>query len=197
MDLIELLQRADCAAGIALDIQGRSQPYLAVVSNNQDPENKRRIKAVSPANPSLETYWIRRLATAPAVDEPLPKVGQTVLVVSIDGVETNQVYIPLCNDTNPPLDKVNPQLDYQRNVEGDYTLNGVKNITITTASGTKIKLDEDGNVSIEGNSLMIDADVEINGDLAIAGSSVSINGKQIATVGAPDSRGDLLTARGW
>lgn len=214
MNLIELLSAAEKASGIAMDLQGRNVfPYLSVVSNNDDPEGKRRIKVVNPANPGLESEWLRRLSSTFKLDEPLPKVGQTVMVFSVDGIDVAGWYLQGLNNTNPPLDKEDPKLDYRFDVEGKYdlnveqdmTLNGAKNITINTASGNQVIIDETGNISItaaanitvDATTLTIDADVEINGNLALSSSSVDINGSQIASVGAVDGRGDSLITKGW
>ncbi|MBE9110314.1 hypothetical protein IQ273_12915 [Nodosilinea sp. LEGE 07298] len=200
MNLLELLSQAEKASGIALDLRDRNPfAYLAIVSNNEDELGRRRIKVVNPANPSLESHWIRRLSTTFKLDEPLPKVGQTVLVFSSDGVDTNGWYLPCVNDINPPFEKDNPQLDYRYDIEGKHELNitGTSETTVgeayslngasvtITAGGAMIAIGSGGDITITGGS------ININGDVAITGSG-TINGKEIAVVGAVDSRGDAL-----
>ncbi|MBW4483029.1 MAG: hypothetical protein KME14_10835 [Tildeniella torsiva UHER 1998/13D] len=204
MDILSLLSHAEKAAGVALDLRDRNPfAYLAVVSNNEDELGRRRIKVVNPANPSLESHWIRRLSTTFKLDEPLPKVGQTVLVFSSDGIDTNGWYLPCINDINPPFDKTDPKLDYRYDIEGKHQLNiaGTSETTVgsaysldgdsitITAGGSMIAISSGGNITITGGN------ISINGDIAISGSA-RINGKDIAVVGALDTRGDSLTTSG-
>ncbi|MEA5447577.1 hypothetical protein VB780_03285 [Leptolyngbya sp. CCNP1308] len=204
MDLLSLLSQAEKASGIALDLRDRNPfAYLAIVSNNEDELGRRRIKVVNPANPSLETHWIRRLSTTFKLDEPLPKVGQTVLVFSSDGIDTNGWYLPCVNDINPPFEKDNPQLDYRYDIEGKHQLNiaaasettvgesyslDAGSITIT-AGGSTISISSGGDITITGDS------ISINGDVTITGSA-SINGKDITVVGGVDSDGDTIVSSG-
>jgi hypothetical protein len=221
MNLLELLNQAEKASSIAMDLRGRNpSAYLAVVSNNDDPEGKRRIKVVNPANPSLETYWLRRLSSTVKIDEPMPRVGQTVIVFSIDGVDLNGFYLPCVNDVNPPFDKASPQNDYRFDIEGKHQLNiaGTSDTTVggkfTLDVGGIIDIDGGAAVTVDGNSIALRAGgstiaisstgqvsitssgtFTINANVAITGSA-SINGKAIAVIGAVDSRGDALVTSG-
>jgi phage baseplate assembly protein gpV len=204
MNLIELLGHAERASSIAMDLRGRNpSAYLGVVSNNEDELGKRRIKVVNPANPSLETHWIRRLSTTHKLDEPLPKVGQTVIVFCVDGVDVNAWYLPCVNDVNPPFDKASPQDDYRFDIEGKHQLNvaGTSDTTVgaaysleagsitINAGGSTIAISSTGDVTITADN------ISINGDVVITGSA-SINGKDIAVVGAVDSAGHPLVTSG-
>jgi|694.fasta_scaffold01920_13 phage baseplate assembly protein V len=200
MSFLSRLTELQDTAKFANSLIGRNiAPYLAIVSNNNDPDNRRRIKVVNPANPQLETHWIRRLDTTQGKDEPLPKIGQTVLVLCIDGVDTNAFYLYCVNDTNPPLNKNNVVEDFMYNLDGSYTITADRTITLQTASGGVITVNTNGSVSVQSPSTvtLTAPTINITGNVSITGSSVAINGQQIATVGAPDSRGDVLTGKGW
>lgn len=231
--IFDIWLTAEKASQIALDQQGRHQyPVLAIVTNTSDPENKRRIKVSLPSSPGLESDWLRRLLPYPQVDPPLPAVGQTVLILYVDGVETNGFYLSTVNATNPPRSKDSVQNDYSEGIPGnreieiagdddltvnqnvntsageDITVKAGKSIRFQTDSGAYLELSEAGLVMLGdafghkwtlggagGNAWVWDA----NGASiqVVNASNYSINGHQIATVGAIDTHGDTITNRGW
>lgn len=203
MELFKSLNLAMAGAKHGLDLEGRAyMPYLAIVTANDDPQNRRRIKASDPAAPSLETDWLRRLQHHPSIDPPLPKIGQTVLVLSIDGDPLNGWYLLCCNDTNPVLPKANPQDDLHEVVvgdkdertDGDRIINVGQSLTLKNDAGASITLAASGNVVITdaaGNS------INLASGITFGTSSLVVGGKQIATVGALDSRSDTIVQKGW
>jgi Type VI secretion system/phage-baseplate injector OB domain len=250
-NIFEILNQSRLANQIALDQQGRMPyPTLAVVTQNQDDQNKRRIKVSFPSSPTLESDWIRRLDIAPGVDANLPPINSTVIVFFVDGLESNGYYLPIINDTNPPKDKGDVVNDYSsaipgnRTVEvgGDESLKVEKsmnievggNINTTTPDSVNFDSSKGFNVSSERdimmtclNALVLQAStylrlqagpanyIELGADgtskvsgnwvFNMGGSTISfvncggmsINGKQIAVVGATDSRGDTLVTKGY
>ncbi|MEH1803216.1 MAG: phage baseplate assembly protein V [Nostoc sp.] len=153
-NIFEILNQSSRANQIALDQQGRMPyPTLAIVTNNKDDQNKRRIKVSFPSSPSLESDWIRRLDIAPRVDANLPPINSTVLILFVDGLESNAYYLPIINDTNPPKDKEDIVNDYYSsipgsknvsvngtdtlNVSGEVAINSEKSITSTTTEDVK------------------------------------------------------------
>ncbi|MBD2256645.1 phage baseplate assembly protein V [Pseudanabaena sp. FACHB-2040] len=202
-EIFSLLHQSQRANQLALDQEGRAvYPYLAIVSDNNDPQNRRRIKCVSPHSPGIQTDWLRRLQSASGFDPPLPAVGQTVIVFSIDGAELNGWYLQVVNDTNPPLPKSSAQDDLYSQVpgrqdertEGDRIVRVGKSLTFQNDAGASITLAANGNVVIQdaaGNSM------NLAGGIAFSTSSLSVAGKQIATVGSVDSDGDTTISRGW
>ena len=173
MDLISLLASLSDLPNAVNDFSNRNiSAYLGMVSNNQDRENKRRVKVVNPANPKLETHWLRRINVTRNEDNPLPLVGQTVIVFSVDGVDTNGWYLPLNNNTNPPYSKASPQDDYHFRVDGHYTLTIGNDVTVTTDSGTSLIMDSSGNVNITAaNSMNLEAS-----DITLEASQINLNG---------------------
>nr|WP_322686607.1 phage baseplate assembly protein V [Nostoc sp. DedQUE07]MDZ8133228.1 phage baseplate assembly protein V [Nostoc sp. DedQUE07] len=242
-NIFEILNQSQKANQIALDQQGRvPYPTLAAVTTNIDPQNKRRIKVSLPSSPSLESDWIRRLDISPGVDANLPPINSTVLILFVDGLESNGYYLPIINDTNPPKDKEDVVNDYYSsipgsknvsvsgtntlNVSGELAINSEKSITSTATEDVKayskrnifmqalqaitlsaaqyvllqagtwaFKLYSNGTSEMSGGVLTINC-----GGFGLAFtncSTMSINGKQIATVGATDSRGDTIISKGW
>jgi uncharacterized protein involved in type VI secretion and phage assembly len=235
MDLLNLLHSASEASKVALDSKDRvPYPSLAIVVDNKDPENKRRIRVSLPSNPGLSSYWYRQLTPFKGVDLPLPDIGQTVLVLFADGDINQGYFLAFENATNPPQDKGNITDDYYEKIKGD------KNLEI---SGDKIsKISGDSKAEIEGEHTL-DAQKAIaltaqtfltifakqylrlqagasnfielgaNGDSRVGGnwvidlnsasisftnaSSITINGKEIAVVGARTDDNQVIVDKGW
>lgn len=199
--LFSALYQAQAGAVHGLDMVGRSNyPTLAVVTANEDPQGRRRIKVSDPVAPSLESDWVRRLQPFPGFDPPLPKVGSTVIVFYIDGVVTNGWYLQCVNNTNPPLDKASPLDDLhsavpgERNdrTNGNQVINVGKSLTLKNDAGASITLTEGGDVVITDSS---GGSISLSGGIDISTSSLTKDGVEVALLGATDNRGhDLVTS---
>ncbi len=159
-NLIELLHNSQKVNQIALDSQGRSPyPTLGVVVKNEHPEKKRMIKVALASSPQLESDWLRRVSTTPFVDEPLPIIGQTVLVLWADGLETNGYFLTVNNLTNPPRDKEDIIKDYSAEIPGNKSIlvNGDDGLTVkgevkvNSEKSVTTKADEDCKVEVKRN----------------------------------------------
>lgn len=234
MDLIKMLSGVESAIRTTEDMANReTQAYLGVVTNNLDGTNTRKVKVLNPSNPTLESHWLRRLDITKGQDAPIPDIGQTVLVISVEGSSTNGFYLPFCNDTNPAHDKESAADDYSFKGQGNYNVQVEKSITFTTRSGCSLKLFDDGNVEItaaetikmQGKQIDLEADtitniksplINLAGNIVstnytggagsaqfsgnfeiINATDVSINNKQVATIGAVDDENDALVTKGW
>jgi hypothetical protein len=145
--IFEILHNSDRASKFALDLENRELfPTIAVVTNNKDPDNQRRIKVALPASPGLESDWIRPLQTSPNLDPPLPQIGSTVLYLSVDGT-LNNWYLNCINDTNPPLEKEDPVNDHRERTPGKRILDVVKDFAIKVLKN--LFIDADGNINIK------------------------------------------------
>ena len=247
--IFEILSQSQRANQLALDMEGRAMyPTLGIVVNNQDPENRRRVKVTTANNPGLESRWLTRLVDCPYIDYPVPNIGQTVLVFYIEGLDTQGCYISLLNDTNPTYSTESPLQDQKQEipgnryqtvlgdnseeisgnntqsvdgdvnlttegakeerVEGAINISGGSTITITNDSGASITLGNGGQVIVTdsaGRSLRLGGSVsndnvwDLNGFplKLINATSFTVNGSELATVGAVDNRGDVLVDRGW
>lgn len=201
--LFQAAHQAQASARLAADLESRAiAPYLAIVTNNDDPQGQRRLRASDPVMPGLETYWLRRLVVAPRLDSPVPDVGSTVLVLSVDGDPVNGWWMECMNDTNPPLKKSDPLQDLHSDVRGeqvervgkDLSISVGESLTLRNDAGASITLAASGNVIIEDSS---GNKMTLAGGITFSTGSLQVGGKQIATVGAPDTRNDILTDRGW
>lgn len=199
--LFESLYQSQKGSQYGLDMEGRAtMPYLAVVTTNEDPTGRRRIKVSDPVAPSLETDWIRRILSSPSYDPPLPAIGSTVIIFSIDGDVTNGWYLQCVNDTNPPLSKETPLDDLHTVIageqddrtEGNRVIRVGKSLTLQTDSGASIELSETGDIVIRSGS---GDSITLNGGIQLT-STVSIGGKDVAVVGGKDSDQDSITVSG-
>lgn len=247
MDLFAALQRLERLSPLLEQLEGRiigAQP--AQVTNNDDPENRRRVRVRLAKNPDLESDWIDRQIASPSDDPPVPKVGQTVIVNFYDGDPHRGYYTgAVLNAKNTPQETDNPLIDSARVIEGDRAENiqgndrqiigsdrtiqvgkdGLvtvgKKLRLQNAAGAFVELHENGAAivgGIAGGTVVLggltaglgypsDMVITAAGPLVInlAGNplqilnaaAASINGQQIATIGAIDTDGDTLTSRGW
>ena len=149
--IFEILADSAKANKIALDLDSRvSLPMLAIVSANNDPDNKRRIKINLPSSPSLESDWLYRLTPNPDLDSPVPKIGQTVMALFQDGVETEGFYSCIQNATNPAISSDEPLIDHVESTKGKRLIDTVKDLLITVAGKWSAQIT--GNINIRSNS---------------------------------------------
>lgn len=202
-DIFDILHQSQTANQRSLDQTGRVvYPVLCSVTDNADPEHKRRIRVSDPAKPGLNSDWLRRSLDCPYLDPPLPPVGSTVLCFFVEGNELNGWYQSCVNATNPPLDKVNEQLGYAIEVPGErrdrtreaHEVSVGKSLTLTTDSGASITLTESGAIELRsagGVVMVLDADIQITA------TDVQIQGKSAIVLGSVDSGGDINNSRGY
>lgn len=196
-------------ASNAAEISNR--PFGAVkgiVTANDDPDGKRRIKATIAAMPGIDTPWLERLKIIPGLDANIPEIGSTVLILFEENDFLNGLWIPIENTVSPPQTKNNRLLDWWLNVPGIIQIFASDNSVDIEMKDGKITINANviinGNVSIVGD-VDIEGDISIEGDLFLTSdtieilnaNSVSINNKQISTVGAVDQAGHALVNRGW
>ena len=166
-DLIfERLHQAKAAGNIAADMQGRSPFFsIGIVTRTDDPTNKRRVKVTLQSKGGrTETDWLNRLVASPFDDPPIPRIGQTVGVLFIDGNPHRGVYFgALTNATNVERDLGDPVKDDGRTIEGDQTeaieksrTTTVKQDDLLTVNGT-LTINADGSITIAGATVQITA----------------------------------------
>lgn len=218
--IFALLNSAAAAAQQTVELNGRSIfIQRAIVTNNNDPDGQRRIKvALASKGGQLESNWMQRCNIAPGVDEPLPKRGQTVLVMSVEGNPHDGVWLGvITNNPNPALDKPDAIADRYQEIDGesktttgaDYKVNCGKSIRLQNSAGAYLELNEAGFVVLGdayGHKWTLGSGTGGSGwewDAANASINIvnaadfQINGKTVTTLGAIDSRGDSLVQRGW
>jgi hypothetical protein len=153
--ILGALHQATEASKDAMDSRQRAMvPYLAIVTNNVDPQGLRRVKVTTPQAPGIETPWLRRVLTAPHQDPPLPDIGQTVLVLSIDGDPMNGWFMTANNLANPPQGKGNPVADFWDIVKGDRHLTTQGNLTEKVGQNRDLLTNESVTDRAEDNHLI-------------------------------------------
>lgn len=206
------LKAASEATNTVRDIEGRNLTLnRAIVTDNNDPEGKRRVKvSLASKGGELQSNWVRRLNFAPYIDEPLPATGQTVIVAAIDGNPHDLIYFGVqTNDTNQPLSKADAVEDSKTETPGNNTIHCGKSLRLTNDAGCYLELSETGTVilgdayghvwTLGGGTGGAVWSWNANGaNINIVNASdMTINGKTIATVGAKDTRNDTIIERGW
>lgn len=183
-NIFGLLKDSRRANQVALDMEGRS-PFCtpAIVTDNTDPLNKRRIKvALQSKGGKVQTDWLYRLTPDPYSDPPLPRVGQTVAIMFFEGDAHSGCYLGvLTNDPNPERSSDAPILDDARLIEGDRIAKVSKNDSQrveenqTIAVGKQLKLQNDAGASLtlheSGAVILQDA---FNNKLVLGGSSAGL-----------------------
>lgn len=159
---LELLTNAQKASQVAQDQQGRTPyPTLGICTENNDPEDRRRIKVALPSSPQVSSYWINRLVIQPNFDPPMPVVGQTVMVFFVDGLEDQGYYFQLFNDTNPARSKGDAIKDLSEEIPGKKDVSikeddslAVEGKITTNGGDIEIASEKDINAEVKGNILM-------------------------------------------
>lgn len=143
-DLLKLLADSQRTVQIANDQKGKAlYPTLGVVTANNDPDGKRRIKVALPHSPQVESYWFRKLVINKDSDCAVPDVGQTVFIFFADGIETDGYYLQIYNDTNPTKDKNDPLNDHVEGIKGERNITVSKKNTLT--------VDDDSELNVSGD----------------------------------------------
>jgi hypothetical protein len=202
-EIFGVLHQSQTANQRSIDQTGRVvYPVLCSVTDNADPEHKRRIRVSDPAKPGLNSDWLRRSLDCPYLDPPLPPVGSTVLCFFVEGNELNGWYQSCVNATNPPLDKVDEQLGYAIEVPGErrdrtretHDISVGKSLTLTTDSGASIVLTESGAIELRSAGGVV---MTLDSDIQITATDVQIQGKSAIVIGSIDTRGDANITRGY
>ncbi len=148
----------------AADLKGRIVgTQLGIVTVNDDPDGKRRVKCKFAHNPQLDSYWLLRSNPSSGVDVPVPKLGDTVTVNFIQGNPNHGLYQVLENDINPPHKTDDELLDYSQKVEGGVFIESEKKIelkagekiTITSNDIAILTINPDGTIELKGLSINV------------------------------------------
>ena len=186
-DLHKVKQSAQIAEGLRGRITGSK---LGVVVENQDPEDIRRIKVQFHFMPKgVNSHWIMRASTSQGRDEPVPEIGQTVLVDFVNGDVSKGFYRVIQNLINTPHEvKDNSLLDDSLIIDGNKYVKIAGKHDIASSSevkdvDTSIQTTSESNTTSTDTSFSVDAGTVI--DLE-AGQKVTIKagGGTILTVDA-------------
>jgi hypothetical protein len=160
MSFINFLARLQKIESAIQNLLNRTHPIqIAIVTDNKDPSGQRmiRVSRQIQANRS-QSYWIQAGRSSSYSDEPLPKIGDTVLIALSEG-DAHDGYLlrTLANATNPPdTEQKNPIKDNTIEIPGDekQTIGGNQSLNV---SGNKIEV-VDGKLEIKVNGGQISID---------------------------------------
>lgn len=77
---------------------------LGVVTDNQDPENLRRIRVVTQDRGASQSQWVQRVTGFEGEDSGVPGIGSTVIIASLQGDTSDEVILGVLQTvtTNQP-----------------------------------------------------------------------------------------------
>lgn len=177
-DIFKAIYAGAKAAQSTQDVQGRVYGIqLAVVADVTDPLELGRIKVLLPSKGAKTlTDWLTRLMPWHGVSAPILTKGDTVVIAFVDGDPHQGVYLGVLQNL------INPTYGIDRWVyttaKAQLSIDSSGTMAYTTGS-TRMEVTEQGSVSFTG----------VN--------SFTINGKEVAVIGARDSDGDVLVDRGY
>ena len=168
--IYQALLKAEQLGSVAKDLQGKTYGLvLGVVVDVGDPYGVGRIKVLLPSKGVKTTSdWLSRVTLGQAITAPPVVPGDTVVCAFIDGLAGVGVYLGVLNNLiNPP---------------------SLAQDTLVLAPKAAFR------VAVGDASMTLDA----TGKLEIKGvTTVTINGKEVATVDALDNTGDKIVNKGW
>ncbi len=184
---------------------------LGIVTDNQDPENLRRVRVMSPDRGNSVSDWLSRISLYSGQDIPVPNVGDTVILGSIDNDSHTDCVIGVltCENSNQPLEKDNLQnyFSYTQNhhrvraehilletVAGQVEIHSTGLVEIKNELGS-LKLLPSGYIVISNPSGTITfgsggINITSPGTVEITSPNLTHNGTKVALIGGTDSRGD-------
>lgn len=166
------------AAQVTQDLAGRAIGLqFAVVADVDDPLELGRVKALLPSKGGKTlTDWLVRAMPWYGLSVPVLSLGDTVVVAFIDGDPHHGVYLGVIQNAANPTSGSDRWVYTTANSQTAITVDGSMSHTV---GSTIFSIDASGNVSFTG----------VN--------SFTINGKEVAVVGAKDTRDDTLINRGY
>lgn len=190
MDLFKDLVKANTSDGRVNGV------LLALVADVNDPLKLQRIQAYDQTKGGQSTTdWLFRCLPHTQYNPPVPKVGDCVIISFIDGDPHKGVYLGvITNQVNPAvgsdsdLTMVLGGVTVTLDPEGRASVKGAKEVTIQTDRVTIYSKE----ATIGADSFNISAD-----KVTYSCQSFKVNGKEVVTVGATDTRGDTIVYRGW
>jgi phage baseplate assembly protein gpV len=188
---------------------------LGTVTDNQDPENLRRIQVTTIDRGVSSSQWLSRVTNFDGDDLPLPLIGSTVVVSEVGGDSTEDIILGVLQTatTNRPIEDKPDRESWWSILESiKFWVNGKFAVESPSQAKPKISLDQNGTITAS-NSLgsiilypnghltitnptgvitMGSGGWSINspGSIDITSTNLTWNGQTISRVGGVDSRGD-------
>ena len=193
---------------------------IGIVCDNNDPLNLRRVKVTSQDRGSSVSDWIQRITLYDPDDLPVPEIGASLVIASIDDDSNSDIYLGVLQttSTNQPYkntdkaDWITRQPANWVSHTGKKALLSAVEFVVSTLSGNCVKLRTDGGVEIRnslgsivllpsgyciftnpsGTYTFSNSGLNINTTtpINITSPSVKINGSEVARVGGSDTGGN-------
>lgn len=147
-----------------------------VVSSIDDPLTLGRIQCLDASKGGKSaTDWLFRVLPFPGFSPPLPQLGDTILVGYIDGDPHNGVYFGSLQNTRNPVINTGDDL--------------VIKVGVVT-----VKIKPSGVVSLDGVTELNISSPVVKFSNA---QSITINNKEVLTLGSVDTAGKTNVSKGW
>lgn len=188
---------------------------LGTVTDNQDPENLRRIQVTTIDRGVSSSQWLNRVTNFDGDDLPLPLIGSTVVVSEVGGDSTEDIILGVLQTatTNRPIDDkpdrgswwsilkaikfwVNDKFAVESPSQAKPRISLDQNGTITASNSLgSITLYPNGYLTITNPTGVITMgsggwSINAPGSIDITSTNLTWNGRTISRVGGLDSRGD-------
>ena len=193
MDIFDHIIRANTESS---DVPGLQ---YGIVADIRDPLGLQRVQVYDQTKGGqYKSDWMMRGLPFTSFSPPVPKLGDLVIFGYIMGDPHHGCYLGLVdNNVNRPV-----------GADSDLTivLGGAK-VTIEASNGN-VSVTTNGNVVVKGAKVTIEATDSLTikaptvsyqaGNISMGNpGSLTVAGKDLATVGAVDNRGDTLVSKGY
>lgn len=150
---------------------------LAIVADTSDPLNLGRLRAMlAPKGGNSLTDWLTRVMPWYGLSAPYLNLGDTILVAFVDGDPHKGYYLGVLQNI------VNPAYDPDK--------------LLYTFGGSQLAIDSQGSLTFVTGGCKLN--ITKTGSVSFTGvKNFTINGKQVATLGAKDTDQDTLVSKGW
>lgn len=189
---------------------------LGTVTDNQDPENLRRIRVTTVDRGVSSSQWLNRVTNFDGDDLPLPMIGTTVVVSEVGGDSTEDIILGVLQTatTNRPIEDKPDRGDWWALLRSIvFWVQTSFTIKSPSQNKPKIYLDQDGTITIENSQGSVTLypngyltilnptgvitsgvsgwAINVPGAININSANLTWNGQTISRVGGVDSRGDI------
>jgi phage baseplate assembly protein gpV len=188
---------------------------LGTVTDNQDPENLRRIQVTTIDRGVSSSQWLNRVTNFDGDDLPLPLIGSTVVVSEVGGDSTEDIILGVLQTatTNRPIeDKPDRESWWSILKAVKFWVNDKFAVESPSQNKPKISLDQNGTITASNSlgSIVLYPNgyltitnptgvitmgsggwsISVPGSINITSADLTWNGQTISRVGGVDSRGD-------
>ena len=192
MELFDTILKAGANTGDMLGIQ------YGIVADVKDPLKLQRIQVYDQAKGGkFKSDWLIRGLPFTSFTPPVPKLGDLVVFGYILGdphqgcylgCGVNQVNKPVGGDND--LTVVLGGVTVSISSTGNVAVSGAKVVDIQS---TTVNINTTGTLTLKANKVTFDSpDIDFGST-----GSLKVAGKQVATIGAVDNAGNVITSRGW